>query len=188
MIDFGYEWGDPDDQNDRHGDYLAVKKMLLKSISPEKVTLEIGALGGKWTRYLLESKKVIAVDVNNYFEKYLRRKFPRSNNIEFYIGNGDELTGISNKSVDFVFSIDTFMRVRSDYIWSYIKETARVLTDEGGAILHLPNDDLPVSKSRRFIPITTDQINNMAHKYFSEFVIDSCTLLHGSLLIVKKVK
>jgi len=186
--DFGFEWGDPDDEYDRHGNYRAVKDMLLEVLSDEKVTLEIGSLGGKWTQYLLASKKVIAMDVNNYFINYLKNKFYNCNNIEYYVGKGDELDGVLSDSVDLVFSMDTFSRVKKEYIWSYLKEISRILTGTGMAILHLPNDDLEISKKRGFTSITTEEISENARKYFSNFVVDSKTLLHGSLLIINKEK
>ena len=130
--DFGFEWGDPDDEKDRHGHYKAVKALLLQSFSKESVVLEIGSLGGKWTQYLLSAKKVIAVDINDYFVDYLTRKFYKSNNLEFYVSGGNELNGIEDNSVDMVFSMDTFSRVQKKYIWDYFREIGRILTDRGG--------------------------------------------------------
>ncbi len=182
----GFEWGDPDDENDRHGNYKAVKDLLLSRINEESTVLEIGTLSGKWTQFMFSAKKIIAVDINKFFIEYLSRKYPQVKNIEFYVSSGNELKGIDSGSVDLVFSMDTFSRVKKQYIYDYFKEISRVLTRGGEAILFMPNNDLPISKDRGFTAITTKWIEKHAKKYFSNFVIDSKTLKHGSILICKK--
>lgn len=183
---YGYEWGNPEDSQDRFGNYLSVKQLLLDKINTDSTVLEIGALGGKWTKYFLYAKKFIAVDINDYFITYLQKKFPSQSNLEFYVSAGNELKGIPDQSIDIVFTLDTFTRVKESYICDYFKEVSRVLVTGGHAILHLPNDDLPVSKSRGFTSLTTNKINKLAQRFFNHFVIDSETLNHGSILIAKK--
>ena len=185
-LPYGYEWGNLDDPQDRFGNYQTVKQLLMDEINPDYTVLEIGALGGKWTQFILHAKKVIAVDINDYFKDYLIKRFPEQENLEFYVSRGNELKGIVDNSVDFVFSMDTFTRVKEKYIWDYFKEISRVLGNNGTAVLHLPNNDLPVSLSRGFTPLNTKKIQKYAGKYFRNFIIDSETLAHGSLLIAKK--
>ncbi len=72
-----------------------------------------------------------------------------------------QLQGITSNSVDLVFTMDTFTRVRGKYIRNYFKEINRVLVKGGEAILHLPNDDLPLSKKRDFTPLSTKKIKEM---------------------------
>ena len=67
---YGYEWGDPDNSKDELGNYLSIKQKLINLINDKTVVLELGALGGKWTRYLLHAKKIICVDINSYFIDY----------------------------------------------------------------------------------------------------------------------
>jgi hypothetical protein len=80
---FGFEWGDPEDSQDRFGNYLSVKKLLMSKVNSGTTVLEIGALGGKWTQYLMHAKLVIAVDINEKFKDYLKNKFPGKKNLEF---------------------------------------------------------------------------------------------------------
>jgi len=183
---FGHEWGDPEDSKDRFGDYLSVKNLLISKINPNTVVLEIGSLGGKWTQYLMGCKRVIAMDINESFKDLLQKRFSGSNNLEFYVGRGGDLQGIPNGSVNLVFTMDTFTRVQEKHIRSYFKEISRVLVKNGEAILHCPNSDLPVSKERAFTPLKTRDLQEMAKSNFTDFFIDSKTLKHGSLLVVKK--
>ena len=160
-LPYGYEWGNIDDPQDRFGNYQTVKQLLMDEINPDYTVLKIGALGGKWTQFILHAKKVIAVDINDYFKDYLIKRFPEQENLEFYVSRGNEPKGIVDNSVDFVFSIDTFTRVKEKYIWDYFKEISRVLGNDGTAVLHLPNNDLPVSLSRGFTTLNTKKFRNM---------------------------
>ncbi len=50
---YGYSWGDPEKSDDNLGNYLSIKQILESKINKKTVVLEIGTLGGKWTRYML---------------------------------------------------------------------------------------------------------------------------------------
>ena len=165
----GFEWGDPNRSNDRHGDYLAVRNLLISKINTETVVLEIGALTGKWIEFMAPARKIIAVDIGQLFEKYLLSRYSEYNNLECYVSSGDELDGIGDSSVNLVFSMDTFSRVKKKFIVSYFKEINRVLTKNGEAIIFLPNSDLFISKNRGFTNISTQWIQNKAEVYFSDF-------------------
>jgi len=103
----GFEWGDPSRSDDRHGDYLAVRNLLISKVNIETVVLEIGALSGKWIEFIAPAKKIIAVDIGQFFEKYLLSRYSEYNNLECYVSSGDELNGIGDSTVDLVFSMDT---------------------------------------------------------------------------------
>lgn len=128
---------------------------MIDKINSGIIVLEVGSLSGKWTQYMLNAKKIIAVDINNYFVEFLKNKFKNAPNIDFYITTGHELNGIAENSVDLIFSIDTMIRIKEKYIRNYIKEISKVLVVGGVAILHLPNKELPMSKSFGFTSLTT---------------------------------
>jgi len=185
-VSFGFEWGDPEDENDRHGNYRKVLDLLKSNFDQNDVVLEVGVLGGKWTKYMLDAKKVIAVDINAEFTGYLRKKFPDASNMDFYVSQGYELAGIKDESVNLVFCMDTFTRVRKKWILNYFKEFERILVKGGAVVVHVPNDDLPVSRGRGFTSLDSCEIAKLCTKHFTEFVIDSMTLKHGSVIYAKK--
>ena len=185
--EYGYEWGDPDNSNDRLGNYLSIKQKLINSINDKTVVLELGTLGGKWTRYLLHAKKIICVDINSYFIDYIKKLFPDSiGKLNFYVSEGNELMGVMDSSVDLIFTIDTLVRVEKEYIYDYFKEMNRVLRPNGKIICHLPNSDMADSEARRFTKLSTAEIKEQAQKYFSNYTIDSNTITHGSILFATK--
>jgi len=61
---YGNVWGNPEDPNDRWGNHVSIRNRLIGFARPDKVLLEIGSLAGKWTQYLLASKRIICVDLN----------------------------------------------------------------------------------------------------------------------------
>ncbi|MCD4668649.1 MAG: class I SAM-dependent methyltransferase [Sulfurimonas sp.] len=185
--EYGYSWGDPENQNDTLGNYLSINNKLQSKINSQTTILELGTLGGKWTKYMLNAKKIICVDINDVFIKAINHRYSTHlDKFEFYISDGDELSGIKSNSVDLVFCIDTLVRVEKNAIFNYLKEISRVLSEKGEAIIHLPNSDIEDCRNRDFIDLNTREINEQAAKYFSSFEINFTTIVHGILLYVKR--
>jgi len=182
---FGYEWGNPEDANDKLGDYLSINKKLNSIIDKDTHILEIGTLGGKWTNYMLDAKKIICVDIDNFFIDFIKNRFSKYiEKFEFYVSSGNELQGIKDKSIDVIFCMDTLVRVPKEYIFDYIKEMARVLKDDAKAIIHLPNSDIQDCVDRDFTKLSTDEIEKEFQKYFKNFTLDSKTIVHGTLVYI----
>ena len=180
---YGYEWGSPENDKDPLGNYLKINNLLQKIIFPTSTILEIGTLGGKWTKYMLNAKKVICVDINSYFIEFIKEKFKSNiNKFDFYISRGNELEGITNNSIDLVFCMDTLVRVEKEFIFDYLKEISRVLSKNGQAIIHLPNNDIQDCVNRNFTKLSTNEIINEVNKYFDNYILDSNTIVHGTLL------
>ncbi len=186
LENYGYTWGDPENPNDPLGDYLAINKLLRQNINENSTILEIGSLGGKWTKYMLRGGHLILVDINEYFIDVIKKRFSKEHTrkMEFYISRGNELKGIKDKSVDVVFCLDTLVRVKKEFIFDYIKEIKRVLKEQGKAILHLPNSDSDGSVQRNFTALSTKQIEDEFKKYFDDFVIDTNIIHHGCIVFV----
>ena len=82
--------------------------------------------------------------------------------------------------------MDTLVRVEKEYIYDYFKEMKRVLRPGGKIICHLPNSDIADCQERRFTELSSAEINKQAQKYFSNYTIDSSTIVHGSILFATK--
>lgn len=179
---YGYDWGDPENANDRLGNYLAVKNRLMALVTPQTTIVEIGSLGGKWTQYLLNAKKIICVDINDLGFAYIRQKLP-SPNIEFYLGRGDELNGIASESVDVVFSMDTLVRCPKPCIRRYFRESHRVLKQGGRIFFHLPCTAVKESRDRGFVSLSLQEIECFNKEAgFKEATIDTQTIKHGVIV------
>lgn len=101
-------------------------------------TVEIAAGGGRFTKFLIDiSKKVTAVDVNDYAVKRLENRFGDS--VKVIKNNGKDLKAIKSNSVNFVFSFDSMVHFSSELVFGYIDEIYRVLKPECTAFIHLSN-------------------------------------------------
>jgi len=181
----GYEWGDPNNEKDELGNYKKIKHLLTSNINENSSVLELGILGGKWTKYMLNSKSITCVDINDFFIEFIKNRYSEFiNKLKFYISSGDELKGISSESIDFVFCMDTLVRVEKESIHNYIKEIKRVLKKDGKAIIHLPNEDIEDCVKRGFTKINTEEIKAFLNESFTEYILDSKTIAHGALIYI----
>lgn len=137
---------------------------------------------------MLHAKKIICVDINEYFIDYIKSNFPKEalRKFSFYVSSGNDLNGVKGCSCDLVFSMDSLVRVEKKFIYNYFKEMYRVLKDNGEVIIHLPNIDVKGSKDRNFTRLNTKEIKNIGNNYFKEYYIDYDTINHGILLFGKK--
>jgi SAM-dependent methyltransferase len=147
---YGDQWGDPSVAGLRYvlrklrhgrkvpGNLAKVRKRYLEPyVTPGTVALEIGSGGGRWTRYLLEARKVVVVELNPEFFAYLRERFPDDvDRLEFRETPGYELPGVGDESIDFVFSFGTFVHIDPEGIDAYLGEIHRCLRPGGTATIH----------------------------------------------------
>lgn len=154
----GYEWGDPENAEDRYGNYRKVLEWLRESIGPETHVVEIGSLGGKWTQYMGGAKRVTCVDLFEETFLFLKERLGGKVNISFYRTRGDELKGIPDRSADLAFSMDAFPRIPKRSIRSYFREMFRVLRTGGRLLIHLPCSDIPFCRRKAFSPISGEWI------------------------------
>ena len=188
---FGYDWGDVNDKKSRLGNLLHIKNTLQKKYiaTPPCWKLEHQAGDGRDVcRCMLHAKKIICVDINEYFIDYIKSNFPKEalRKFSFYVSSGNDLNGVKDCSCDLVFSMDSLVRVEKKFIYNYFKEMYRVLKDNGEVIIHLPNIDVKGSKDRNFTRLNTKEIKNIGNNYFKEYYIDYDTINHGILLFGKK--
>lgn len=180
---YGYGWGDPEKSDNPLGNYRKIKnELLLPRITDSAVVMEIGFLGGKWTQYLIKAKKIILVDLDEFCFKWLRPKL-KHNDVTFYKTKGNEVAGIEKGSIDFIFSVDTFVRVPKKAIFNYFKDFAKVLRPGGRLLIHLPCREIPGSAQRHFVDLSFDEIKKMCVlNGLGNYKIHSDLLIHGVIL------
>jgi SAM-dependent methyltransferase len=138
---YGDQWGDPSVGGFRYllrklrygkrvpGDLSKVVQRYVRPyVGRDTVALEIGAGGGRWTRYLLDAREIVVVELNDEFFPYLEQRFrDAARKLCFYRTSGYELHGVDSDSVDFVFSFGTFVHIDPDGIEEYLGEIRRVM-------------------------------------------------------------
>lgn len=190
---YGAEWGDINSTTARNmrGDLLGnYRHILTRYLEPKilyKTVVDLGCLDGKWIIPIAcAAKKVIAVDIlPDGFEKIKKWAGYNPDQIEFYLSKGYELSGIQDKSVDFIFSMDSLCRTEIKVIDKYLKEFKRVLDHDGQACIHLPCSEKPLSHELGFTQFDREQLWDMVNKYkLKNCSIDFTTINHGILLLI----
>jgi SAM-dependent methyltransferase len=203
---YGDQWGDPSASRLRYlvrklryrhrlpGDLAKVRSRYLEPYAtPDAVALEIGAGGGRWTRYLLAAREVIVVELNREFVEYLERRFPDAREkLRFYETSGYELRGIADESVDFVFSFGTFVHIDPEGIDEYLGEIRRVLRPGRVASLHYGDRSKPFFAGKPpghigFSDMNAEKMERFAAGHGFEVVAhDRKTLNHSNVAVLRR--
>jgi len=183
-LEYSYSWGDPEKSDDILGNYLKIKDDFLLPNIKEKVVLELGCLDGKWSQYILpNAKEAILVDLNKSIIPLLDKRLKNKNYI-FYETKGFELEGIANNSVDFIFSMDTLVRVKKKFIKKYFIEFERIMNSNGKLVVHLPCNKSKVSRDRGFTNLSEQEIMSILKGIgFKNILLDYNTIVHGVLVL-----
>jgi ubiquinone/menaquinone biosynthesis C-methylase UbiE len=172
---YGIQWGDPEVRGLRYfiqrllrpsygpGPlYKVVDRFIAPYVKSSSTVLEIGAGGGRWTRYLLAADRIICVDLNPEFFEVLKARFPGSK-LEFYQPVGCELEGLIDNSVDFVFTFGTFVHIEPEGIMQYLGQIQRVLKPKGIAVVHYAEKRKPLARDNpNFSDMTAEKMETMA--------------------------
>ena len=112
-------------------------EFIVPYIRPGMTVLEIAAGHGRWSEIMLPlCAKLILIDLNPECIDYCRNKFSTAKNIDYVVTDGNSLPGVADKSVDFVWSFDSFVHMDQSVIHQYFREIKRVLRPAGRAVIH----------------------------------------------------
>ena len=174
-------WGDWDEKFQLEIKYNVLLKKILSYSHPQTTVLELGAYDGMWTQYFLEAKKIICVDLfESDFEKIKERC--KTDKIQFYCTEGNELRGIKDSSINLIFSVDSLIRASKNDISSYFKDFKRILQPGGRAVLHLPCLETPMSMHLVCTYLTLRDIKILCSAAFSKYEIHFDILPHGVIV------
>jgi cyclopropane fatty-acyl-phospholipid synthase-like methyltransferase len=133
---YGDQWGLIEDR----GDLLAVRRKFLDPfVSAEKICLEIGSGGGRWTQYLLGCKALTCVELNSEMFDYIRKRFDDPKNVSYVTTTGHDLPSVPQEHVDFIFSFGTFVHLEMEIIARYVEAMSFVMRSGADVILQVSN-------------------------------------------------
>lgn len=145
---YGMQWGNPDERPD----LVAVRdRFVWPFVHPDKIAVEIGPGGGRWTRYLLPCRILYVVDHYQELIDELRRCF-HAPNMQFVRNSGTDFPGIEKSSVDLVFSYGTFVHFSLAMIEDYLTEIATILKPGGDCIIQYADKTKPVGAATPSFP------------------------------------
>ena len=90
--------------------------------------LEIGPGAGRWSEVLLaRATRLVLVEENEAALAECRARLGESGKVEYVRGEGSDLTGVADRSIDAVWSFDVFVHLAPLDVAGYLSEIARVL-------------------------------------------------------------
>ncbi len=145
---YGLHWGDPDER----ADLVAVRdRFVWPLIHPDKIAVEIGPGGGRWTRYFLPCRRLYVVDRYPELLAELSRNF-HAPNMVLIENSGTDFPGIADRTVDLVFSYGTFVHFELPMIADYLREVRRILKPGGDVVLQYADKTKPVGAETPSFP------------------------------------
>jgi SAM-dependent methyltransferase len=98
-----------------------------------KAMLELGCGAGRMTRSFAERfSRVYAFDISTEMLGHAKALFPEASNVDWILGNGTDLAGLDDESVDFAFSYIVLQHMpEPSFAVRYIREMLRVLKPGG---------------------------------------------------------
>jgi SAM-dependent methyltransferase len=114
-----------------------IDEVLLTTIPAGGTVLEIGPGGGRWSVILApRAERTILVDVTPAVLELCRQRLGDPPHVQYVVSSGADLPGVSDRSVDALWSFDVFVHVAPVDQAHYIDEIARVLRPGGVAAIH----------------------------------------------------
>jgi SAM-dependent methyltransferase len=111
--------------------------MLANALDPPMVAVEIGPGAGRWTEPLQSiSERLILFDITERTLELCQQRFAACSNIEYRLTNGSSLEGVSDESVDFIWSFDAFVHIAPADQEGYVRDFARVMKPGARAVIH----------------------------------------------------
>jgi ubiquinone/menaquinone biosynthesis C-methylase UbiE len=128
----GTEWG---------GTVQWLERYILPFIpTTEPVICEVGPGSGRFSRHLLDkSKFYYFVDYSDYVCELLKKNFGKRDNVRVIKSVHSNLELIGSSTVDFAFSIGTFVHLFIEQIYGYFTEFHRILKEGGCCVIHFAN-------------------------------------------------
>jgi cyclopropane fatty-acyl-phospholipid synthase-like methyltransferase len=179
---YGDHWGIVEDRDD----LIAVRKKFLDPfVSPEKVCMEIGCGGGRWTQYLLSSRQLICVELNPEMFDYLRKRFADPVNVSYVTTNGHDLPSVAESSVDFIFSFGTFVHLEMEVIAGYVESLSRVMKPGADVVLQVSNrhKEHAAAQKTSFSDNSPEfMLETLSRNGIQVLDIDNAVLLHSTMI------
>ena len=134
----GEEWSEP--WGGSAGQWFGSILPRIHAALPANTIVEIGSGFGRWSHYLREHcAQLRLVDPDTRCMQACQERFATDPKVRFYRNEGDSLAGISDNSVDFIFSFDSLVHVQRQTIETYLSQFAAKLNPNGLGFIHHSN-------------------------------------------------
>ena len=177
---YGLQWGGPDIVRPLR---FIRDRYVLAYVRPEDTALEIGPGGGRWTRYLLDFKKLYVVDYHVELLAELKKNFCKPG-MEFIKNNGTDFPGIPERSIDYLFSFGTFVHLDAPIIEIYLANMKKILKPGANAVIQYSDKTKIMAQlNENFSENTPDKMRTMVlNAGYTIREEDLTTMWHSSVI------
>jgi Methyltransferase domain len=177
---YGFDWGDPDIAPPLK---FILDRYLFPYVNPEDTAVEIGPGGGRWTRYMLDFKKLYVVD---YYADLLKEltKNVKKKNIRLIKNNGTDFPGIQECSIDYLFSFGTFVHLDIPVIDAYLANMKPILKPGANVVLHYSDKTKIMAQlNKDFAENAPEKMRTMVSGHgYTIREEDTTTMWHSSII------
>jgi len=157
------------------------EKFILPFVNEDKSVLEIGPGGGRWTKYLLNCKKLYCIDLNPESLDYVKNRFSSQNNITYILNKGNDFPNIPNSSIDFVFSYATFNHFDIGVIVDYLSGMTDILSDNSNVVIQYSEKKLKKGLKNDSYGVKNESYGSNTSEVMSKLVTDLGFLVHSEI-------
>jgi SAM-dependent methyltransferase len=136
--DAGEEWSKPWGSSEAQWSGTILPR--IRDYLPTGTILEIAPGFGRWTNYLKDyCDNLLLVEKSRQCFEACRARFGTDPKIKIYHNDGQSLSMIPDESVDFVFTFDSLVHVRREFIEAYLSQLGTKLKKGGKGFFHHSN-------------------------------------------------
>ena len=181
---YGLHWGDPD-KNPVH--IYVRKRFITPYINSNSVALEIGPGGGRWTKYLLEFKKLYVIDPYQEILDELKKNYNKKNMV-FIKNNGTDFPRIPKKSIDFLFTYACFVHLEVKTIDKYLKNILKIINNNSKICIQYSDNDKELGRNKSFTKNNPRIMRKLIIDNGYEIIDEYAESLKNSSIILFKIK
>lgn len=134
-----WDWSAGGEEWNESADWKAslIEHVLGATMPAGGTILEIGPGAGRWTEHLRRrADRLVLVEATDEVLDLTRRRYGEDPAVSFVRTDGSDLPGVTDASVDAVWSFDVFVHLAPLDTAAYLAEVARVLRPGGVATIH----------------------------------------------------
>lgn len=114
-----------------------VDAFIRPHLAPGGTAVEIAPGHGRWTDAIVAvAGRTVLADLSPTCIEFCRRRFEHLPSVEYHVNDGRSLPFVATRSVDFIWSYDSFVHMSPGVIGSYFDEFRRILKPERVAVIH----------------------------------------------------
>lgn len=158
--DVAYTWEKDGDEWSQQAEFCGVpyekwkdqlvRTFMVPNMRPESTVLEIGPGHGRWSALIphrIPKGTLHLVDLSPACIEFCKKRLAAHANVQYHVNDGRTLGMLSEKSVDFVWSFDTFVHIEEPELRSYARDLHRVMKPQSMGAIHHPGS--PTAEQRQ---------------------------------------